>query len=296
MPRNADYRSTVVRLAYIIRAHHAPEQLARLVRRLDGPGAEFFVHVNQRTEEPVFREMVDRLDDMPNLWWVPRVKCYYGGFSLVRATLAAIREIGGAETVFDYAILLSGQDYPLKPPAEIDQFFQARAGTSFLAHYELPSANWERESGGLARYERWYWERLGLRTKILGVPLPWKRSVPLGFQPYGGSAFWCLATEAVRYVHRFVDEHPRVIGFFEHTLIPDELFFQTVLMNSPLAATIENDDLRYVDWSERKISPATLRSEDFETLRGSGKLFARKFDPTEDEAILDMLDRELLAA
>jgi len=293
---NRDYLSTPLRLAYLIRAHHAPELLARLVRRLDGPNVRFYVHVNARTEEKVFREMVAALDGIPNVWWLPRLKCYYGGFSLVRATLLAIREIGGAETPFDYGILLSGQDYPLRRPEEIEAFLRGQDGRSFLASYRLPSDNWREERGGLDRYERWWSERLAYRTRLLPLPLPGRRRLPLGLEPYGGSAFWCLSREALAYVHRFVQEHPELVEFFEHTKIPDELFFQTILMNSPLAPTIVNDDLRYVDWSGGGVHPATLRAEDFERLRRSGKLFARKFDAEADAAILDLLDRELLAA
>jgi hypothetical protein len=152
------------------------------------------------------------------------------------------------------------------------------------------------ERGGLDRFERWYSERLAYRTRMIPLPLPGRRRLPLGMTPYGGSAFWCLAREALAYVHRFVREHPDVAEFFEHTKIPDELFFQTVLMNSPLAPTIVNDDLHYVDWSGGGAHPATLTAEDFDKLRSSGKLFARKFDPGADPAILDLLDRELLAA
>jgi hypothetical protein len=285
-----------LRIAYLIRAHHAPDLLARLVRRLDAPDAHFYVHVNARTNEDVFREMVARLEEMPNVWWLPRVKCYYGGFSLVRATLLAIREIGGSETPFDYVILLSGQDYPLKPPAEIEAFLRRQQDRSFLAWYSLPSDNWRGERGGLDRFERWYSERLAYRTRMIPLPLPRRRRLPLGLTPYGGSAFWCLSREAVVHVHRMVREHPEVTEFFEHTKIPDELFFQTVLMNSPLASNIVNDDLRYVDWSAGGVHPATLRAEDFEKLRNSDKLFARKFDPEADASILDLLDRELLAA
>jgi hypothetical protein len=72
-------------------------------------------------------------------------------------------------------------------------------------------------------------------------------------------------------------------------LIPDELFFQTIVLHSPFADTVVNDNLRYIDWSRRP-APAILHAQDFPSLIGSGKLFARKFDANVDARILDMLD------
>jgi hypothetical protein len=66
-----------------------------------------------------------------------------------------------------------------------------------------------------------------------------------------------------------------------------------VVMNSDLAGTVVNDNLRYIDWS-RDRRPAVLGIEDLERLRTSTKLFGRKFDVGRDSAILDAIDRELL--
>ena len=65
-------------------------------------------------------------------------------------------------------------------------------------------------------------------------------------------------------------------------------------MNSPLAETVVNDDLRYVEWREWNDSrPAALGKPDFAKMMSSGKLFARKFDVEEDAEILDLIDAAL---
>ena len=86
--------------------------------------------------------------------------------------------------------------------------------------------------------------------------------------------------------------NPQVVRFFRHVFVPDEIFFQTILMNSPLHDEIENDNLRYVEWS-REPAPAVLGVDDLDAMLSSGKLFARKFDPTVDDAVLAELDRRL---
>jgi hypothetical protein len=85
---------------------------------------------------------------------------------------------------------------------------------------------------------------------------------------------------------------PDIVGFFRHTYIPDELFFHTMLLNSPMRDTVVNENLRFIAWDPGRPNPRTLVRGDLEVLRRSGKLFARKFDPLVDGDILDSLDQE----
>src|ERR1700693_2181614 len=111
-------------LAYLIRAHHKPAQLARVVDRLRSENAAFYVHVSARTPDETYSAMQRMLDDVH---WVPRVPAYYSGFSLVRSMLAGLAEMQPVPT---HAVMLSGQDYPLKPAAEIEPVLTGRAGGS----------------------------------------------------------------------------------------------------------------------------------------------------------------------
>src|SRR4051794_27957722 len=111
-----------MRLDYLIRAHMAPEQLARLVCRLDADDSRFYIHVNRRTDDEVFEAMRSHLSGRENVTWLPRVACYWGGFSLLKATLVGIEAILATGDLPDHAILLSGQDYPLRPVAEIEAY------------------------------------------------------------------------------------------------------------------------------------------------------------------------------
>jgi hypothetical protein len=110
--------------------------------------------------------------------------------------------------------------------------------------------------------------------------------------PFGGSPYWALARPLVELVHAFVKVRPDVLRFFEHVYIPDEVFFQTVLMNSEQASSIVDDNLRYIDWQARP-APKILTTEDLPALVESRKLFARKFDVEVDAAVLDELDARL---
>jgi Core-2/I-Branching enzyme len=272
------------RIAYVVSAYKYPEQLGRLLRRLSTSNAQFAVHVDRKTRPSVFRAMEREAEGVPNVVFLERHVSHWAGFGHVRATLKGIEHLVGGKRTFDYVVLLTGQDYPLRSPAAIETFLHAAGGRSYITHWPLPYPDWE-PRGGLDRIEDWHLITYGR----LRIALPLRRSLPGGLRPYGGGAYWCLARPLVEYVHEFVVQHPDYVRFFKHVLVPDELFFQTIVLNSPLSGTIENNHLRFIDWSEDP-GPTILRLEHLPRMMESGKLFARKFDTTVDAKVLDALD------
>jgi hypothetical protein len=277
----------VMKLAYIISAYQRLGQVTRLVRRLHSDEASFFVHVDRKTDAAEYRALTESLRDLPSVGFLERHRCHWGGFGHVRATLKGIGELLARDLAFDYAILLTGQDYPIKSNGYIDRFFETHHPNSFMGVSALPSASWS-PRGGLDRIEYAHLRFYGHHAR-----LPFKRAFPHGLRPYGGGAYWCLSRECIEYVSRFVAERPDVVSFFRHVDIPDEIFFHTILMSSDLRGSIVDDNLRYIDWTRGR-RPAILETGDLGALRASPKLFARKFDVMQDEDVLDLIDHELL--
>jgi hypothetical protein len=273
----------VTRVAYVVSAYKLPAQLARLLRRLDAPGTSFFVHVDRKTSRRTLEEMRAGTDGL-EVTYLPRHLSHWGGFGHVRATLKGLDALRRSGRDYDYVVLLTGQDYPLRSPAGIAEHLGGSGGRSFMSWWELPYAPWG-DRGGLERLEDWH--LITFHRQHLALPL--RRRVPGGLKPYGGGAYWCLARPVVEHVQAYLAAHPEVVRFFEHVLIPDELFFQTLVLGSPLADTVVNDNLRYIDWS-REPAPAVLGVGDVDALLASRKLFARKFDAGVDAEVLDLLD------
>jgi hypothetical protein len=276
----------VTRIAYIVSAYKLPAQLERLLRRLAAPEASFAVHVDRKTRRSVYEEMVARTADL-GVTFLPRHVSHWGGFGHVLATLKGIDHFVEHGPPFDYAVLLTGQDYPLRAPTAIADFLEGTGGRSFMNNWPLPFPPWG-ERGGLDRIEDWHL----ITYRRLHLALPLRRRLPLGLEPYGGGAYWCLARDVVEHIHGFVHDNPSYVDFFKHVFVPDELFFQTIVMNSPLGESIENENLRYLDWTRRP-APAVLGKDDFPALVSTHKLFARKFDERVDVSILDLLDAHI---
>jgi len=275
-----------VNLAYIILAHKLPEQLVRLVRRLDSENATFFIHIDSNAARRDYSVARHGLAGLGNVHFLDRTVSSWATFGHVRATIMGIREVLARGIPFDFAVLLTGQDYPLKSNSDIERTLASGNGRSFLRHYPLPHEHWP--GGGMPRIERFHLQ-LGRRH----VALPLKRRFPAGLEPHGGVAYWCLTRECVAYVDQFVAQRPDVVRFFQHTRSSSETFFQTVLCNSPFRDELINDSLRYVDWRGGRANPEILTTEEFEAFMDSSKLFARKFDVTIDAAVLDQIDRHI---
>ncbi len=284
-----------IRIAFIILAHHRPESVIRLVRRLHQPDHHFYIHYNLRSSAAEFQRLVDELGRLPNVTLLERHKCTWGDLGMVLGALKALHAEAQEGFVHDYAILLTGQDYPIKSDAAFRERLARAAGGSFMEHAAWPIPDWER-GRAIKRIENFHWHLpfpnwarpLGWPPSRQHLTLPWKRKVPGGLHPYFGSAFWYLHRSCLQYVVDYVTKHPEYVRFFQHALIPDENFFQILLMNSPLAPTVSKHCLTYVDW--RPPWPGILTMSDLPRLQATDHLLARKFDPKTDSQVLDELD------
>ncbi|MCH5685812.1 beta-1,6-N-acetylglucosaminyltransferase [Niabella sp. W65] len=219
----------------------------------------------------------------------------WGGYSMVKATLNSMDEIISQHKEYDHINLLSESDYPLKPAEEVHGFLDHYTGKSFM-EMRLSDSDWWQEAQ--QKVQRYHWVDLSFRGKyflerMVNTVTP-KRSLPSDLLLTGRSQWMTLATTHIRFILEYSRKNPRVVRFFRQTWGPDEFFFQTILYNSAYRNDLINNNLRYIDWSEGKASPKTLLTTDFEALEGSGKLYARKFNPDVDDTILDLIDHRLL--
>lgn len=125
--------------------------------------------------------------------------------------------------------------------------------------------------------------------------LPKKTWGGVKYELYGGEAHFAFPVEVIRYMLNFIKDNPKFLNFFKHTYMPDEVIFQTLIMNSPFKNMVINNPLKYIDWSKPEAGlPAILKEEDFDKLSNSKMLFARKFDINTDSSVLDLIDSKLL--
>lgn len=283
-----------MRLAVVILAHSRPEQLERLVSRVRPMADAVAIHISTAAED-VYRDAQGRLAHDDRVAFVEeRYRCRWGQQSIVEATLAGLRQVRTMGR-FDRIVLLSGQDYPVRPVQEIRAFFEAHPDEQFMELFRLDQPNWFETQGGpygaMRRIRNWHFF---YRSRIhVDFPLP--RRLPAGLAPHGGSQWWALTGDCVDHVLDMVAAHPELHRYFRHTFIPDETFFQTIVGSSPFGGSNYGSPLRYVDWTNpNPTPPRTLTIEDFDKVVASDALFARKMDPVRSAELLDRIDCELL--
>lgn len=316
--------------AYLIQAFNQPLMLRKLVTALSSEQAYFFIHIDAKFDISPFSEA---LKDVKNVQFSERTKINWMGYSQVKAWLDLMRQAQRFQN-FDYYSILSGSDYPIKSNQYINDFFNENK-TEYISFWKL-----EDRPGWLHKIEYYYLtDRFAIRDyypKITLRGIYWrlffrlrnsfpKRSFLKGITPYGGSGWWSLTHHCVKFILDYVDNHPEFVNYFRYVHAPDEMFFQTIVMNSKFAESVQNYEvynnwsraisqadklsekkmlaedsfnLRYIDWSgeitHERERPAILDERDFEAIKNSRDLFARKFDLVRSSKLLEMIDKELL--
>jgi hypothetical protein len=300
-----------LKLACIVLAHHRPDQLGLLLSALRHPRANVYLHVDRRAPlAPFARAASDAgVGDVVPL---ARHACDWGSAQLVDAELEGL--IRGVEDGCDYFFLLSGQDLPLRPVGEIVSFAEEAGSRSYLEHFPLPTPRWRFEGRDRTDFYTYtvrgrretcvprgedtsFFNRKGLflneMLRLRGILKP-RRRFPTYVRPVGGSQWWNLSRTAVDYILGFLDDHPDYRRYHEHTLAPDELFFQSILMGTDFVDRHEvvNDALRFMRWPKDESHPRVLGLEDLPAMLDSGKLFGRKFDAASDDtAVARLMER-----
>jgi hypothetical protein len=303
-----------MRLAFVVLAHDRPGQLASLLSALRHPAARAYVHVDRRVAiEPFERALT--ATEVGEVALLPRHATSWASPQLVDAALEGVRR--GVADGCDYFLLLSGRDFPLRPVAEIVAFAEAAGSRSYLEHFPLPDPRWR--LGGRDRTDFYTYTVRGRREtciprgedtsylsrrgrllnrllKLRGVGKPARR-FPSYARAYGGSQWWNLSREAVEHVLAFLERHPDYRRYHEHTLAPDELFFQSILAGTDFAdrAEVVDDSLRFMRWPAEESHPRTLGIDDLPAMLESEALFARKFDPAVDADVLARLSERVVA-
>jgi hypothetical protein len=279
-----------MKIAFIILAHKNPRQIAQLVNVLSVEEDDFYIHIDKRAEA-VFQESQQLLAKASNVFFAGRrYACRWGQFSIVNATLSCLRDLCRRKKRYDYVLLISGQDYPIKTLAEIKRFLQENQGRQFIEAFSMMEPNkWTENGGAFQSGRRVFNWHFFLRGRHFHLPL--QRKVPGSLAPYGGSQWWALTGDCVNYVMDYVETHPRIINYFKYTFIPDEIFFQTLICNSPFKKEVTGYGLTYADWQNpNPFPPRVLTVEDFEPLKESNCLFARKFELGRSRELLALVN------
>ena len=282
--------------AFMIIAHRQFDLLAKLITALDDERNDIFVHIDAKVRDFDF-EKFKVLPKRSRIYFTPRIGVTWGDFSQVKCELILLAEVDKMQKsgrAYDHVHLISGADLPIKSNNQIHAFFKENNGLQFV-HFTDDKAT--KESENRIRYYHLFRRRRNLFTKILaqialrvqmlcGV----NRLKNKNIKVQKGCNWFSITGAFAAYIAQASKPLEKIFRF---SYCGDEVFVQTALVNSPFADDIYmkncgNNHLacaRLIDW--QRGNPYVFKMQDFDLIKNSPAMFARKFDMDVDSEIID---------
>ena len=286
--------------AYLIMAHTQPELLKKLLMVLDDERNDIYLHVDQKAKDYPLDEIAAVLKKSKCIF-TERTDVKWGSYSQIHCEMVLLKE--AVKTEHAYYHLLSGMDLPVKSQDKIYAFFEMHNGLEFVDE-DLPQIS----EAALARvkYAHKFYGKAGSVKDMLGAVLT-KGQKLLGVdktKKYEGIVFqkgrnWFSITHGLAKL--VTEKESWIKEVFSQSVCGDEMFLQTVARNSEFAERICNPntmpeipDTRYIDWKRgSNNNPYIFRENDYEELKNTEALFARKFDLNTDRKIVEKICADL---
>eukprot|EP00835_Amoeboradix_gromovi_P000610 NODE_22_length_38364_cov_0.248661.p13 type:complete len:330 gc:universal NODE_22_length_38364_cov_0.248661:4439-5428(+) len=242
----------------------------------------FIIHFDKNTPKGSVQEF---LKLYPFAIVAPQHNVEWGKFSMIEAELDLLKE--SSKCVFDHLLFLDGKSFPLKSLKEIEnQFLKIPKESSIVfsnkASYGTDIPTCRRNSPTFHACAR-------TSSRCLNEDCTKYKNTPNNAPIYKGPQWTVLSSS---FINHLLSHEAWLLSwknFFARTVMPDESFFQTVLMDSPFSPKkqiLEQDWLQTV-WkdcrtystqrSKRGFSPCTLGLNDYGPhLKDSKSIFIRK--------------------
>lgn len=230
----------------------------------------------------------------------------WGGITQVYAVLALLKAALAAKRDYRYIHFFQGADLPIKTQDAIHEYFAENDGREFV---EIDRSRMEMAKNK-CHYRHFFCHNRYFRknrlVKAINFGLVYVQRLlrickNTDITLYHGSALFSLTEGAAEYL---LGREKEIRRRFRLALAPDEVFIQTILMDSPYRDKIMgvaepvSDNARLIDRTrpDGKNSPHVWRSGEVAQLLSQprGKCFARKFDEKVDLAAAIAVENAIL--
>lgn len=278
----------MAKIAYILLSHKDPEGIIAQAQRLTAAGDYVAIHFDANARREDFDAIRTALKDNASVTFAARrVKCGWGAWSLVEATLLAVQAAVDAFPRATHFYMLSGDCMPIKS-AEYAHALLDREEVDYIESFDFFASDWIKTGIKAERliYRHWFNERtqkwlfytsIGLQQK-LGL----ERPIPADLAIQIGSQWWCLRRRTVEWVLDFCRKRRDVMRFFRTTWIPDETFFQTLVRHLVPEGEIRTRTLTFLMFTDYGM-PVNFHNDQYDLLISQDFLFARKISPDAKE-------------
>lgn len=271
----------MAKIAYILLCHKDPDAIIKQAERLTAVGDYMSIHFDASADPEQYKAIRAALVDNHNVTFATkRIRCGWGEWSLVQATLHAVESAVEAFPRATHFYMLSGDCMAIKS-AEYTHRFLDNNDADFIESFDYFESDWIKTGWTEERliYRHWFNERTQKKLfygmfkfqKRFGLT----RKIPSDLQVQIGSQWWCLRRQTIEWILDFCKKRRDVIRFFKTTWIPDETFFQTLVRHLVPEEEIRGRTLTFLMFTDYGM-PVTFYNDHYDLLLSQDYLFARK--------------------
>ncbi|THD74030.1 glycosyl transferase [Thalassobius vesicularis] len=275
-------------IAFILLCHKDPEAIIQQAQRLTAAGDCMAIHFDANAGAADYAKIRDALADNPRVTFAKRrIKCGWGEWSLVQATLNAVEAAVDAFPRATHFMMVSGDCMAIKSAEYAHEFLDAD-DCDYVESFDFFESDWIKTGMKDERliYRHYLNERKHKRLFYWALEtqrkLGLKRAIPEDLQIMIGSQWWCLRRRTIEWILDFIRKRPDVMRFFRTTWIPDETFFQTLVRHLVPEGEIRCRTLTFLMFSDYGM-PVTFYNDHYDLLLSQDFLFARKISPEATE-------------
>jgi len=215
----------MAKVAFILLCHQDPEAIIRQAQSLTAAGDFMVIHFDARASASDYQQIRRALADNPNVTFPKRrVKCGWGEWSLVDATLRSCRAALDAFPRATHFYMLSGDCMAIKSAQYVHDYLDRR-DCDYVESFDYFKSDWiktgwkeerliYRHYVNERKYKRLFYAMFEVQ-KRLGLT----RSPPKDIEVMIGSQWWCLCRRTVEFILRFARRRRDVVRFFKTTWI-----------------------------------------------------------------------------
>ena len=299
-----------MKIAYLISVYKDPTQFKRMVRILDNGHTHFFIHVDAKVGQEAFTP------PSQNIFTFCKSRYYiqWGGFNQVKYQLEMLKTCIESGKRFDRIFILTGQDYPIRSNAEIESELNNNPRKEYITGLNISNLRKPSKLRHKITLYHFFRDLEGITYKVKkifsGGSRLLMRLLPIRKKPYimvdgkrwdiwQASGYMCLTWDCACYVLHEMEHNKKMMQYFRYSFVPEEMVIPTIIFNSPYKKNAsvypynQYDGLKslsaitYFNYGK---SIQVFKLEDYDELKNSGKMFARKFESGTSDSLMDKLD------
>lgn len=287
--------------AVILIAHKNPSQINIFLEQLIADGStDVYIHINKINED-----ILPCIIDNQHIFIYKNNRVVtWGSDDIIQIIMSMLNEIIVKTDHYEYILIRTGQDLLVR--GGLDAFLEEHNGQVFIDCFDYE------KNSNLCRARLLYkWPKIfrrmynnkynliriarGVRIRLLGKGFPGVKkhiSKDISDMKIYHDLWWCcIPRDIAVFLNKMWIDNKYIREMYLDSLIPEECFFSTMIMNSAYKDRIKfvNNESETISYKYTQVNnhPPILKMNDIDKIESQGCFFARKFDKDIDSDIID---------